>query len=135
MKKATIFSVLAGLLLIVLALAFNQPVQAADSMAGCQTQCDKCASVCDKTIAYCKKQGGKHADAAHLKRLEDCAKLCKTSSDFMKRGSDIHNKVCAVCAEACHKCAESCDSLKDKAMKDCADECRKCEESCKKMAS
>jgi hypothetical protein len=119
--------------LVMLMVSFALPQIALAGMPACEAECLKCADVCDKTAAQCKKQGGAHADAAHLKHLEDCAKLCRASADFMKRDSDLSSKVCALCQEACNKCAESCDTIKDKSMKDCAKECRKCATSCKSM--
>ncbi len=102
--------------------------------AACMQTCNSCAEICEKTLAYCKKQGGKHAEASHINALKDCIATCKISEDFMKRGSSLMNKTSALCEEACRKCAEACDTFKDdKVMKDCADECRKCADSCKKM--
>jgi hypothetical protein len=103
-------------------------------MTECLTQCKSCQAKCEHTLSYCQKQGGKHTDAAHIKILKDCITTCKTSQDFMSRGSDLVGKACALCAEACKRCAESCATFKDKVMQDCADECRKCEQSCASMA-
>ncbi len=101
----------------------------------CQKDCGHCASVCEDTLAHCKKQGGKHAEAKHVKTMTDCLSLCKMSDDFMSRGSELSGKVCGLCKDACLKCAESCETFKgDKTMKNCADECRKCAQSCGKMA-
>lgn len=100
----------------------------------CQSECKSCAAECEKTMAYCLKQGGKHKEAKHIQVLKDCIATCKTSNDFMARGSDLSSQMCGVCAEACKRCAESCATFKDKAMQQCADECKKCQETCQNMA-
>jgi hypothetical protein len=82
------------------------------------------------------QKGGKHATADHIRLLEDCVQICKTSGDFMLRGSPLHARTCAVCAEVCERCASECDKMGDDAvMKACADACRRCAESCRKMTA
>lgn len=104
-------------------------------MEQCIENCLDCHRICEETAAYCTQMGGKHAEPAHLMSLRDCAQICITSADFMLRGSEIHPKVCGVCAEACVRCAESCERIGDDAqMKECAEICRRCAESCQRMA-
>lgn len=101
----------------------------------CIDECIKCGSVCTTTASYCLEQGGQHADAAHVTSLLDCAEICRTSADFMLRGSHLHGSTCAVCAEVCRACAESCDRMgDDDVMRRCAEACRRCAESCEQMA-
>jgi hypothetical protein len=79
--------------------------------------------------------GGKHAEASHLKGLQDCADTCRVSADFMLRGSSLHAHMCGVCAEACERCAQSCSEFEDDAqMWACTEECVRCMESCRQMA-
>ncbi|MBX9767568.1 MAG: four-helix bundle copper-binding protein [Bdellovibrionales bacterium] len=100
----------------------------------CIQSCIECAQICEQTIQYCLKQGGKHAELKHIRTLQDCAQLCATSSNLLVRGSDLHGKICAICAEACLACADSCDRLSnDEIMKACAEACRQCAESCQKL--
>jgi hypothetical protein len=81
--------------------------------------------------------GGKHAEAAHIRLLLDCAEICATSANIMLRGSDLHGKTCGVCAEVCERCADDCARLADGdgLMTRCADMCRRCAESCRTMAA
>jgi hypothetical protein len=73
---------------------------------------------------------------AHVRRLLDCADICQASANFMLRGSELHMRTCAVCAEVCERCAESCERLADDPqMRACAEECRRCADSCRRMAS
>jgi hypothetical protein len=80
--------------------------------------------------------GGVHAEAEHIKIMQDCAQICATSVEFMIRESNFHNLTCAVCAEICISCAESCDSLttEKEMMQECIDSCRKCAASCEEMS-
>ncbi len=107
-----------------------------DEMQKCIQHCIDCHQVCIQTIQHCLTKGGKHADPQHIRLLQDCAQVCQTSADFMIRGSDLHGKACALCAEACIACAVSCEAMgDDEVMKTCAEVCRSCAESCQKMAA
>jgi hypothetical protein len=81
--------------------------------------------------------GGEHASRSHITILLDCAAACAQSADFMLRGSDMHGRVCGVCAEACERCAEDCERLAngEQHMLHCAAICRQCAESCRMMAT
>lgn len=95
-----------------------------------------CYRVCEETIQYCSQKGGKHTDPQHIQALTDCKEACKMAANFMIRGSELHGKVCGVCADACKRCAESCEAMgDDEQMKKCAEICRKCEASCRPMGS
>jgi hypothetical protein len=80
--------------------------------------------------------GGRHAEAAHVRLLLDCAQICQTSADFMLRGSSYHARTCETCAEVCLACAENCERIgpDDDMMKKCAEVCRRCAASCRQMA-
>lgn len=108
----------------------------AAGMQECIDSCTTCHAVCVETIDHCLHKGGRHAEAAHIRLLRDCAQICATSADFMLRNSDVHHLTCAVCAEVCSRCADDCERLADDhMMKRCADTCRRCAESCARMAS
>jgi hypothetical protein len=114
----------------------TQPAHASPEMEQCIDNCTECHRVCVETIAHCLQMGGKHAEASHIRLLEDCAQICQTSADYMSRGSDLHGRTCAVCAEVCRRCAEDCERMGDDAqMRRCAEVCRRCAESCQHMAS
>lgn len=105
-------------------------------MQKCIDECERCHAVCTTTVTYCLQQGGMHAEAEHIGTLLDCAELCRTSADFMLRGSHFHTNTCAICAEICRRCAESCEKMgDDEVMQRCADVCRRCAESCERMAA
>jgi hypothetical protein len=91
--------------------------------------------MCLLTIPYCLQHGGQHAEAAHIRLLLDCAEICQTSANFMLRGSDLHSRICAVCAEICDRCAQDCERFEgDQQMQACAQACHRCAESCRQMA-
>jgi hypothetical protein len=109
----------------------------ATDLQSCIDDCTRCHAVCTETIQYCLEKSGKHAEANHVRRLEDCAEICLTAADFMLRGSDLHPDLCGVCAEACDRCARSCEQVggsDDLQMRECAETCRRCAQSCRQMS-
>jgi hypothetical protein len=104
-------------------------------MQACIDDCLRCYSTCEATIANCLEMGGDHAEAAHIRLLSDCARICLLSADFMVRQSGFHGQVCGLCAEICRQCAADCERIdsSDEAMAKCAAECRTCAESCEAM--
>jgi hypothetical protein len=110
--------------------------QADDGIRKCIEECLSCYQICLETVTHCLQKGGKHAEASHIRLLLDCTDICQTSANFMIRGSDLHTRTCAVCAEVCERCAESCEQFgDDEKMKACAEACRRCAESCRRMAA
>lgn len=105
-------------------------------MQECVDECISCYTTCEATIAHCLKMGGKHAEAAHIRLLADCGRICLTAADFMVRESDVHRPICGICAEVCRRCADDCERIdsSDKMMRECAEKCRSCAESCESMA-
>jgi hypothetical protein len=91
----------------------------AREMDQCIDDCLSCYAICVRTSQHCLELGGKHADANHIRILSDCAAICNTSAGFMLRGSPLHTRICAVCAEVCRECEHAC---------------RQCAESCERMA-
>jgi hypothetical protein len=95
-----------------------------------------CGRICWETLTHCLQQGGKHAEASHIRLLVDCAEICQTTANFMLRASELHGRTCGACAEVCERCARSCDQFGDDAqMRACADACRRCAQSCRQMAA
>ncbi len=110
--------------------------QMSQEMQACIATCQECHSTCLQTVTYCLQQGGRHAEAAHIRVLLDCAELCQTSANFMLRGSELHGRICGVCAEVCERCAQDCDQFgDDPQMRACAEACRRCAGSCRHMAA
>ena len=106
-------------------------------MQQCIQECLNCYAVCTATAAHCLEMGGRHAERQHQTVVIDCATMCGTSADFMLRGSPLHARTCAVCAEACRACERDCRSMGggDPMMDQCAEACRRCAESCERMAA
>ena len=101
------------------------PVQAAIAvdreLKECIDLCQSCHAVCLSTVAYCLERGGRHAEPSHLRLLLDCTDICRTSADFMLRGSDLHTLTCGTCALVCERCAEDCARMgDDEPMRACA---------------
>ena len=105
-------------------------------MDQCIADCTDCHRVCLSTVRHCLGRGGKHAAPAHIAILEDCAEICRASANSMIRGSELHTRLCAACADICSRCAESCEAMDgDEVMAGCAEVCRRCAESCERMAA
>jgi hypothetical protein len=77
-------------------------------MRECIENCTNCHAICIATIQHCLGKGGRHANQDHIRLMADCAQICRTSADFMIRGSERHVLTCGVCAEICQRCAEDC---------------------------
>jgi len=115
-------------------MAANVPIS--EAMLQCIKNCLECHSICQRTAMHCLGLGGEHAAAMHIRLLLDCAEICQTSAGFMLRGSGLHGRTCAVCAEVCDLCAVECERPgHDNQMKACAEACRVCAESCRRMAA
>ena len=105
-------------------------------MEECIQSCTDCHAMCSSTITHCLQLGGRHAAYTHIRLMLDCADICRTSADFMLRGSQFHSRTCDICAEICDRCAEDCDKfIDDEHMSLCAEVCRQCATSCRKMAT
>lgn len=105
-------------------------------MQQCIRDCEDCHHTCVETAAYCLRQGGRHAQHTHTALLHNCAELCETTAHFMIAGSELHGRVCAVCAEVSDRCAQSCDQFADDPqMQACAEACRRCAESCRGLTT
>jgi hypothetical protein len=106
-----------------------------EKLHDCIEECTKCHAICLETVNYCLQQGGHHAEAGHIRLMLDCVEICQTSANFMLRGSPLHVRTCAACAEVCQACAEDCEQMgTGEQMRKCAEACRRCEDSCSKMA-
>jgi hypothetical protein len=106
-----------------------------EDVKNCIENCLNCHKACEQLISYCLQKGGKHADRKHIELLLCCADICRTSAHFMMWNSDLHSRVCQVCAEVCLKCAVDCEQMsEDATMKACAELCRVCVESCQSMS-
>lgn len=100
----------------------------------CIDLCSNTYKLCVSAVTYCIKKGGKYADPKHIQLLQDCARICGISANFMIRGSEYHSLTCAACAKISSVCADSCENFKkDDTMKACAKACRKSAESCEVM--
>ncbi len=105
------------------------------AIADCIKTCLECHRVCLATIAHCLGKGGRHAELAHIRIMQDCAQICLVAADFMTRSSPHHPHLCAECAEICRQCERSCAEHPDAddAMRRCAEICRRCAEECAAM--
>jgi hypothetical protein len=105
-------------------------------MRRCSGECITCAGICTETIAYLLDSGIQQANARLMRLLLDCADICRTSAGFMLRGSELHQRTCAVCAEVCTAGAQACNEYPDDTtLRACAEACLRCASECNRMAS
>lgn len=104
-------------------------------MRECIENCMDCSEICEQLIQHCLGKGGIHAEARHIRILQDCVDICAVTAKFMIRESNLHHLTCQLCAEACLSCAQDCDRYSDDdIMKACVQMCRMCAESCEQMS-
>jgi hypothetical protein len=102
----------------------------------CIDACMECHTICEEILPYAMQRGGKHAEPNLMRMLLDCAELCNTAGLLMMRGSELHRRMCEVCAEACRRCAEMLASvMDDERMRWCMEACHRCAEMCMQVAA
>lgn len=102
----------------------------------CITECLNCHVTCAQTAQHVMEREGKRAAEHHIRVLVDCAAMCHASAGFLLRGSPLHVRTCAVCAEACRECERVCrGATGDPVIQQCADACARCAASCEQMAT
>lgn len=108
-----------------------------DEMGKCIKLCQDCHAVCTQMVGHCLKLGGRHAEPDHIRLLLDCAQICETTTQYLLRGSSLHERMCGLCAEVCRQCEDNCVQVagKDQIVKECVEMCRRCADSCERMAS
>lgn len=114
----------------------TQKIVRSTEMEQCISDCSECFRVCTETMLHCLAMGGEHAEKEHIKKLLECAELCKYAAALMIMDAAASRRQCEVCIEACQSCAASCESIgdNDEQMRHCAKTCHKCAESCRAMA-
>jgi hypothetical protein len=103
-------------------------------MQRCIDECLHCHRVClGMASQHCLVKGGDHVEPAHFRLMLACAEICRTTASFMMIGTDLHSRLCALCADVCMACADSCVEVGD--MDRCVEACRRCANACRQMAS
>jgi hypothetical protein len=98
-------------------------------------ECRRCQEVCLDTVTHALRRGGQYADEELIGALLDATDVCRTSIDFLRRGSPLSTRTCAVSAEICERAAEACEAfVHDPVMLACAAVCRRCAAVCREVA-
>ena len=98
-------------------------------------ECRRCQEACLDTVTHALRRGERYADDVLIGALLDAADVCRTSIDFIHRGSDVHARIGAVCAEICERTAEACEAFAaDPVMVACAAACRRCAAACEELS-
>ena len=114
----------------------SRTTQHAHAMEQAIENCTNCHRICLETAArHFAGESAPKLDERLVRLLLDCADICRTSADFMIRGSDQHRHTCRACAAICAQCADECDRQgEDPYLAACAEICRRCAASCAEMA-
>jgi hypothetical protein len=98
-------------------------------------ECQRCQEACLDTVTHALRRGGDYAEEELIGALLDATDVCRTSIDFLRRGSPLRARTCGVCAEICQRAAEACQAFgDDPAMRACAEACRRCAAACRAIA-
>ena len=96
----------------------------------CIAECLACHQTCLRTAAQPGLDlGGKHTEARHFRLMLDCSHICQTTADFLLRGSEMCEIICATCALVCEACACSCEQTGD--LEECVWAARRCARACR----
>lgn len=111
--------------------------QTSHDLEPCIENCVNCHRICLETAAvHFRGEAPKSLPESVVRLLVDCADICRTSADFMIRGSALHAHTCRACAAVCERCAEECDRMgEDPHMAACAEACLRCAETCREMSA
>jgi hypothetical protein len=114
----------------------SRTTQNSHLMEQCIENCTNCHRICLETAArHFRGESTPRLEETLVRLLLDCAEICRTSADFMIRGSDQHEHTCRACAAICAHCADECDRRgEDPYLSACAEICRRCAASCREMA-
>ena len=99
-------------------------------------ECRRCQDVCLDTVTHALRHGGRYAAEGVVGTLLDATDVCRTSIDFLRRGSPLRTRTCGVCAEICEAAAEVCEEFADDpVMRAGAEACRRCAAACREVAA
>ena len=107
-----------------------------DIIRACVRECLDCHRVCLETVSQLQGAGAL-VSVSGIRLIFDCAELCRTTAGFLRGGSDLVRRACALCAEACSRCADYCEGLDGggQQVAACAKALRRCAEACATVAS
>ena len=110
----------------------NMSISRTNELQYCIDACRRCADLCIEATMPCLDRW---PDEELLRLLMDCADLCNTSGNLMRRMSRTSWRICDVCGEICDRCADLCEHYPhDETMARCARACRECSDACQEMA-
>jgi hypothetical protein len=106
------------------------------TMANCLEHCEECLRICNETLHYLLMRDT--TDRGELvRRLLDCADMCRISVVMLARQSPLYRDAVQVCAMAARACAEVCDqvAIADDQLAACAEICLDCADACEAAAA
>jgi hypothetical protein len=90
-----------------------------------------CAAQCSRCLDACRMERNPGELQRCMMMDEDCAALCRLTSQLLERNSENAELFLKLCAEICNRCAEECEKHSQfEHCTRCAEACRKCAEMC-----
>lgn len=99
------------------------------------TAINDCAVWCDICAAACLNEGDIEAMRECIRSSLDCAEVCRLTSSYLGRHSEMIKIMCKACAEICARCAAHCETHDTEHCRACAKACRKAQEECEAIAA
>ena len=97
----------------------------------CVLALNECRAACLDMVGNSIRMQGYYAELGHVRLLEDCARLCESTVDFLLRGSELAPEMLALCADVCRRSGRDCERFDyDQRLLDCAAACRRSAEAC-----
>jgi hypothetical protein len=101
----------------------------------CIAACNACADACDHCAAACLREDDVKMMTRCVALDMDCAAICRLAAGYMARGSELAQRICAMCADVCEACGAECAKHSHSHCQDCAQACRHCASECRRMAA
>lgn len=112
-------------------------IEITEHMRSAIAECEQCAQVClEAATTHCLSGAGAARDPVLIRLLLDCGDLCRTSSNFLLRGSEYANYPVGICAHLCDQAAGACEAAldDDPVLAACARACRGCAATCLELS-
>jgi hypothetical protein len=101
----------------------------------CIDACNNCAEACDYCAISCLQEPNPKEMADCIALDMDCAQICRLSTAYMARNSQMARDICQACAEMCDACGDECEKFQVAHCQECAQACRRCAEECRRMVN
>ena len=96
--------------------------------------CNACAQACDALLREDGTQASIQEKDSVSVLLIDCTEVCRLTSSYLFRGSEMAKAACSLCAEVCVATARACEKHQEPSYQRIAQACTFCAEDCERIA-